>query len=498
MKSKLEKSMNWVTYIFQIITSIVLLYMLYTIKFVPARYIMIGGIVLLGLLIGEYFLIFYKKPKSKRSIITQVFSVLLSCVMIVASFYVYKMGSVVDLLSAETFQKRAISVIVLKESDIRNERQLPKHNVGYVSSVNTEAMDYAKKEIEKEIGNISLTDYKDFHELLDALYTQKVDGIILDEAFRALIDQDKKTFDEDTRVIYQILKDEGSISAKNVDVTTKPFLTYVSGNDQYGDISTISRSDVNMLIAINPTTHQVLLISIPRDVYYPLHRNGQLDKFTHTGVYGLQESIDTLQDIMSEEINYYARMNFTSFIKIVDAIGGITVNSPADFTTKIGNFDIKKGENVLNAKEALAFVRERKSFIDGDFARGRNQQRMIAAILKKVCSPAILTSFSAVLDTVSESVETNLSSDDINALVQMQLSDMPSWDIQSYQIMGDPMKKPCYSLGGREASVVLPYDSSIEQARQYIDDLMAGKIIETEDGNLNEKTDADDNNDSQE
>lgn len=141
----------------------------------------------------------------------------------------------------------------------------------------------------------------------------------------------------------------------------------------------------------------------------------------------------------------------------------------------------------------MAFVRERKSFIDGDFARGRNQQRMIAAILKKVCSPAILTSFSAVLDTVSESVETNLSSDDINALVQMQLSNMPSWDIQSYQIVGDPAKKPCYSLGGREASVVIPYDSSVEQARQYIDDLMAGKIIQTEDGNLNEN-DIDKNN----
>lgn len=493
MKTKLEKSINWSVYIFQLITSIILLYMLYTIKFIPVNYIIIGGVVLLSLLIGEYFLIFYKKPKSKRSIMTQVLSFVLSCIMIVGSFYVYKMGSVVDLLSAETFQKRAISVIVLKDSEIRNEKQLPKHHIGYVTSVNNESMDYAKKEIEKEVGNISLTDYKDFHDLLEALYTQKVDGIILDEAFRTLIDQDKKTFDDDTRVIYQILKDEGSISAKNVDVTNKPFLTYISGNDQYGDISTISRSDVNMLIAINPTTHQVLLISIPRDVYYPLHRNGQLDKFTHTGVYGLQESIDTLQDIMSEEINYYARMNFTSFIKIVDAIGGISVNSPADFTTKIGNFNIKKGENVLSAKEALAFVRERKSFIDGDFARGRNQQRMIAAILKKVCSPAILTSFSAVLDTVSESIETNLSSDDINALVQMQLSNMPSWDIQSYQIVGDPAKKPCYSLGGREASVVMPYDSSIEQARQYIDDLMAGKIIQTEDGNLNEN-DIDKNN----
>lgn len=494
MKTKLELSINWIIYIIQLIVSIIFMYMLYMINLVPTNYLMILGIILCALIVGEYFLIFYKKSKSKRSIITQILSFLLSCAMAVGSFYIYKMGSVVDLLTMETFQQRAISVIVMKDSQIRNEKQLPNHQVGYISTIDSETMNYTVNEIDQSVGHIELTDYKDFDELMTALYNQKVDAIILDEAFRTLIDQDKKSFDDDTRVIYQVLKEEGSVSAKNVDVTQKPFLIYVSGNDQYGDISTISRSDVNMLIAVNPTTHQVLLISIPRDTYYPLHRNGEYDKFTHAGIYGLQESIDTLQDIMNEEINYYARMNFTSFINIVDAIGGITVNSPSDFTTKIGKYEIKKGENVLDAKQALAFVRERKSFVDGDFARGRNQQRMISAILKKVCSPAILTSFSSVLDTVSESVETNFSTEDINALVQMQLADMPNWDVQSYQIIGSTGMKPCYSSGGRDASVVIPYESSIEKARQYIDDLMAGKVIQTDDGNLNEKVDENNSN----
>lgn len=492
MKTKLEKVMNWSIYLIQIIISVLLVYTLYTVKFIPMNYLMGLSAILFILLIGEYFLIFYKKPKSKRSLLTQILSLILSCVMLVGSFYVYKMGSVVDLLTAETFQQRAISVIVLKESTIRNEKQLPDHQVGYISAIDSETMNYTVEEIEKTVGHISLNDYKDFHELVDALYNQKVDAIILDEAFRSLVDQDKKNFDDDTRVIYQVVKEEGSVTAKDVDVTTKPFLVYISGNDQYGEIATVSRSDVNMLIAVNPTTHQVLLLSIPRDTYYPLHRNGQYDKFTHAGIYGLQESIDTLQDILNEDINYYARMNFTSFINIVDAIGGITVNSPSDFTTKIGEFEIKKGENVLNAKQALAFVRERKSFPDGDFARGRNQQRMISAILKKVCSPAILTSFSSVLDTVSDSVETNFSAEDINALVQMQLTDMPEWDIQSYQIIGSTGMQPCYSSGNQEASVVIPYESSIEKARQYIDDLMAGQTIQTDDGNLNEKVDEDD------
>ena len=488
MKSKLELTLNWIVFFIQIVTSCLFLYIVYTIQLVPMNYIYILGAILLLLVIGAYFLIFYKKPKSKRSLITQILSIILSGVMVVGAFYVYKVGTVVDLLTAETFQKRAISVIVLKDSDIRNENMLPDHQVGYISSIDAETMDYAAKEIKKDVGEISLTNYNDFAELVSALYDKKVDAIILDEAFRTLVDEHKETFDDDTRVIYQVLKDEGTINAKEVDVTTKPFLVFISGNDRYGKIATISRSDVNMLVAVNPTTHQILLISIPRDTYYPLHRNGRYDKFTHTGIYGLQESIDTLQDIMEENINYYGRMNFTSFMNIVDALGGITVNSPSEFTTRIGGYHIKKGENTLNAKQALAFVRERKSFVDGDFERGRNQQRMVAAVVEKICSPAILTSFSSVLDTVSQSVETNFSTNDINALVQMQLSQMPSWDIQSYQIIGTPASRPCYSSGGRNASVVIPHKSSIKQAREYIDDLMKNKVIQTEAGNINQNT----------
>lgn len=487
MKTRTEKIINGVIFIIQIIASFIMLYIFYDIKFIPMNYFIGLAVVLVGMLIGEYFLIFNKKPKSKRSIITQAFSVILSVFMIIASSYAYKMGEVVDLVSSKSFQKRAISVIVLNHSTIRNERQLPKQKVGYISSIDKESMDFAIADMTKNIGKIELKDYKDFAGLVDDLYNQKVAAIILDEAFRTLVEQDKEDFDMDTRVIYQVLKDESFVHSNRVDVTEKPFLVYISGNDQYGEISSVSRSDVNMLVAINPKTKQILLISIPRDSYYPLHRNGQLDKFTHAGIYGLQESINTLEDIMDEQINYYVRMNFTSFMNIVDSLGGITINSPAEFTTKIGKFHIKKGINELNAREALAFVRERKSFAAGDFERGKNQQRMIAAIVDKVCSPVILTSFSSILDTVSTSIDTNLSSEEMRALVQLQLTKMPSWDIQTYQIIGDTGMRPCYSSGGREASVVILYNSSIKQAQSYIDDLMSDKMIQTETGNLNQK-----------
>ncbi len=486
MREFCHKYLKVIIYALQWIMTAIFLYMIYWLGMLPVKYIVTCIVVLLVLLIGEFFLIFYKKLKSKRSIITQILSLIISCVLVIGSFQVYKLGVTVDILTDGGFQTRAISVIVLNDSEIKNEYQLPDHELGYISSIDFQSMAYAASELRENVGNISLHDYTDPSSLVDALYNQEVDAIILDEAFRSIIEQDKETFTDDTRVIYQIMKDEESVVSKSVEVTTNPFLIYISGIDEYGDLSTVSRSDVNMIIGVNPNTQQILLVSIPRDTYYPLHSFGQYDKFTHAGIYGLDESIDTLQDLLEVDINYYVKMNFTSFIEIVDALGGITVNSSQAFTTKIGGYEIKEGLNELNAEQALAFVRERKAFVDGDFERGRNQQRMISAIVKKLCSTAIITSFSSVLDTISQSVETNFSTNEINALVQMQLSQMPTWDIQTCQITGESASMPCYSLGGLSASVVIPDEESIQEVKEYINQLLSGEIVETETGDLDQ------------
>lgn len=500
-KSRLEKVTSVIVYIIQAIATILFVFVLFYIGSIPKEYIYIVAAVLTGLFIGEYFLIFYKKPGSKRSLITKMLGMILSFVLVLGSYYVYQVGKVVDLMSENTFQSRAISVIVLQDSGIYNEKFLSDKNIGLISFIDEESMNYVVMDINKNIGKISEHDYDDFTKLLDALYSKEVDAIILDEAFRELAATDYDAFDDETRVVYQITKEESSVGAKNVDVTQKPFLVYISGNDEYGELSAISRSDVNMLVAVNPTTHQVLLVSIPRDTYYPLNRNGQYDKFTHAGVYGLDESVATLENMLDEEINYYVKMNFTSFMNIIDAIGGITIDVPVystlysddgSFTTKIKNPDTKEGYtiypgiNEFDAHEALAFVRERKSFVAGEFVRGQNQQLMISAVLNKVCSPAILTSFSDVLAAVSSSIETNMSSEEINALIQLQLSHMPSWEIHSYQIEGTTGKQPCYSLGNRLASVVIPYQSAIHEATENINKIIDGELLETETQDLNQ------------
>ena len=500
-KSKFEKITSIAIYVVQVIVTALFIGVLLYIGSIPKNYIYIAGAVLVLLLVGEYFLIFYKKPKSKRSLLTKIMSLLLSIVLVVGSYYAYQVGRVVDLMSDSSFQSRAISVIVLKDSEILNQQFLTDKTLGVIRFIDEESMNYAIEDINNNVGHILTKDYDDFAQLIDALYDKEVDAIILDEAFREIAASNYDNFDDETRVVYQVNKEESGVEAKGVDVVTKPFLVYISGNDEYGELSAVSRSDVNMLVVVNPTTYQVLLVSIPRDTYYPLARNGQYDKFTHAGIYGLDESVATLENMLDEEINYYVKMNFTSFLNIIDALGGITVDVPVydtiytsdgSFTTKIKNPDtgvgytIYPGINHFDAHEALAFVRERKSFLSGDFVRGQNQQLMISAVLKKVCSPAIITSFSGILSAVSDSIETNMSSDEINALIQLQLSKMPSWEIESCQIEGVPAKKACYSMGNKEASVVIPYQSSIDETIDYINKVMNGETIETETGDYNQ------------
>lgn len=485
MKAFHHRYLKRIVFSIQVITMVIFMSMAYMAQIIPMKYLgMLGiGFLIVGGLEG--YLVF--KKGDIHSAITQIVCLLLSCFLFVGSVGIYQVSRTVDLLTENNFQKRAISVIVLKDSMIKNEKQIPEHQLGYMSTLDEKTMNYSIEEIEKNVGKIQVKDCKDIKTLIDAFYQKEIDAIILDEAFRKLVENEKESFSEDTRVVYQITKNENSVTAKEVDVTQKPFLVYISGIDEYGELATVSRSDVNMLVALNPVTKQVLLLSIPRDTYFPLHTSGQYDKFTHAGLYGLEESIATLQDMLNEDINYYAKTNFTTFVDIVDAIGGVEVYSPVSFTTVKGKYEIKEGMNQLNAKQALSFVRERKAFADGDFARGRNQQRMISAIVKKICSPVILTSFSSILDTVSRSVETNMSSSQINALIQMQLSDMPSWDIQSYQIIGTPDNQPCYSVGGASASVIVPDEQSLKEATQYIDQLVANEIIQTDAGDLNQK-----------
>ena len=349
----------------------------------------------------------------------------------------------------------------------------------------------AKAMLQKEV-NVEYAYEDGISTLLEKLYSGEYPAILMSAASYESLKGEHSELETDTRILYTLkvpVETEDKTSA--VDVTKEPFNVYISGIDAEGDIGTVSRSDVNMIATVNPVTHEVLLTAIPRDYYINLPTKGAKDKLTHSGLYGIQETIGAVEDFMGIDINYYVKVNYTTVVKLVDAIGGIEVNSPYTFTTQmmkgmpeLNGITFVKGVNHLDGKKALAFCRERHSFVNGDMQRNENQQLVMEGILRKaMSSTTILTSYTSILDAVRNNVEINMSPDQMSAIIKMQLDGMPSWNIQKQAIKGANGTELCYALGFA-ASVV--YQDPEENARA-VDEIV--KIMtDDEDSNSDENT----------
>lgn len=243
--------------------------------------------------------------------------------------------------------------------------------------------------------------------------------------------------------------------AKSVNVTEEPFNIYITGIDQWEEEEglDLERSDVNMIVTVNPVTKKVLMTSIPRDSYVKLHTAQQMDKLTHTGIYGVDETLNTVEDWLGIDINYYVKMNFSAVRDIINAMGGVKVYSPVAFDSSLRPYHYYKGWNRLSGSKALFFARERHAFEGQDSIRVENQQRLMKAIIKKMTSSTtMLTSYGDIMAAAGKNMSTNMSADDMTALVKMQIADLAEWDIESQKMKGD------YGMG---------YVASLSSAHQY-------------------------------
>ena len=278
-------------------------------------------------------------------------------------------------------------------------------------------------------------------------------------------------------------------------ITKEPFVVYLSGVDNRGELTEKARSDVNILAVVNPTTKQAALINTPRDYYVDLAGTDSKDKLTHAGLYGVETSMATLGNLYGVNVDDYIRINFAGFISIIDAIGGVDVYSDQAFTSvgSPGYYDpttFAEGWNHLDGKSALAFARERHAFKTGDIQRGINQMKVIDAMAEKLKSPALLMSFSKLMDAMSDCFVTSLSQEQISALVRMQLSDLSSWDIQSYSVTGTGGKSSkCYSAKGQSLYVMKPDENSVNEAKALIAAVLGGEDKLTSTSQTPEKTD---------
>ena len=451
---------------FMIILIIVILWLGYQLIKYPilsTKYIIIFMIV--NIVIMLLFILSQYKAKNKKIRLTGKILIIIFCLLLIPLNYTFS-KTMNALAKTETHvETDSVSIIVKANSTYQYTQDL-KGKVYSTLATDDKSVDKTIEKLQTENNeNIQPKVYSGVLTLVNALYNNDVDCIIINESYRAMIEEDFPNFSSDTRVIYSKQYVTEINSPENSDITRNTFNVYVSGIDTYGSITTKSRSDVNMIMTVNPTTKTILLTSIPRDYYIPFNvLGGQRDKLTHSGLYGVNETMQNVASYFGIDIDYFIRVNFDSLIDIVDSLGGIEVYNPQAFK----NFEV--GKITLNSEEALAFSRERYSFEDGDKERGRNQMRVITGIINKILSPAIISNYSELMDKLHVSFQTNMADEQIISLVRMQLDDMSPWTIQQQSVNGNgqTLYSPIY---GSDLYMMVPDDKSVENAKVKINEL---------------------------
>ena len=370
------------------------------------------------------------------------------------------------------------NVVVLKSSDYEKIEDINNKTMGYVT------LDQNKDKYMAVIKTKITTEYIAYDEvysLYEDLLNKKIDSLILDEAYIDLLEDDYEDITDKIKVIYSF-EVEGEKTQENSKKVSKlePINILISGSDsRSGKIQARSRSDVNIIMTINPNTHTVLLTSIPRDYYVQLHgTTGNKDKLTHAGIYGVNMSKETIEDLFGIKIDYTIKVGFQSVIKIVDLIGGIDIDSEVAFTTGRGDGGsvktvVNKGTNHFTGAQALAYARERHAFRTGDVQRIQNQQQVLEAIITKITSSkTILTKYEDFLTALSDLYRTDIPDSFIKLIIKNQLSDMKSWKVEKQYVIGSDASRETYSMPGRNLYVMIPNSDSVNNASEKINSVL--------------------------
>lgn len=451
--------------IFIVILSVIVSGLVYFINVFPLEYflVFISLIIIIDLVVISLLL----SKGHIKNVIGGFLALILIVIMTLGINYGLNTMNFLKSFGFSNYKTESYSILVLKSSKAKSINDLNNKTIGYLPNNNNEGLSKVVGKIKKKI-NYTEKINEDVGNLITSLIKEKVDAIILDDARLDILK-------EENNEEYNLLKKIDSLSVdvksekigKEVDVTNSSFNIYVSGIDTYGSINKVSRSDVNILITVNPITKEILLTNIPRDYYVKLHKNGKYDKLTHAGIYGIDESINTLEDLFDTKINYYVKVNFTSLVDIVDALDGITVTSPYSFVSQDG-YSYVKGDNIIDGKKALSFARERKSFKEGDRTRGENQQRVLTALINKAMSPKIITNYTNLLTSLKGKFVTNISDEDITKLIKMQLKNNSSWTIKSISVNGTDAMDYVYSYNKTKLYVMKPDYETVNNAKEQI------------------------------
>ncbi|ELW74469.1 Eps7A [Streptococcus thermophilus MTCC 5460] len=457
------------------ILALVLLFTMFNYNFLSFRFLNI--IITIGLLVVLAISIFLQKTK-KSPLVTTVVLVIFSLVSLVSIFGFKQMIDITNRMNqTAAFSEVEMSIVVPKESDIKNVSQLTSIQAPTkVDKNNIEVLMSALKKDKKV--DVKVDDVASYQEAYDNLKSGKSKAMVLSGSYASLLESVDSNYASNLKTIYTYkIKKKNSNSAKQVD--SKIFNIYISGIDTYGSISTVSRSDVNIIMTVNMNTHKILLTTTPRDAYVKIPGGGanQYDKLTHAGIYGVETSEQTLEDLYGTKIDYYARINFTSFLKLIDQLGGVTVHNEQAFTSLHGKYDFPVGDIQMNSEQALGFVRERYSLDGGDNDRGKNQEKVISAIVNKLASLKSVSNFTSIVNNLQDSVQTNMSLDTINALANTQLDSGSKFTVTSQAVTGTGStgQLTSYAMPNSSLYMMKLDNSSVARASQAIKNLMEEK-----------------------
>ncbi len=464
--------------IIQIVLSVVFMAVLFMINVLPMKYMAIVFGILLFL---DMFSLGSQFTRSAH-VIGKIDCILMCILLILGNVYLIRTNATLFSITNNTYKVDRIAIAVLNSDPAQTIEDAAGYTFGAQIIGGSDKVEQAIDQITKELGqDLYYENYEDPYAMVQNLYDGNIQAIIYNTAYDSSLTERFPSFSQDVRELKHIeIKTEvQNISGDKKDVTKVPFTVFISGIDTEGSISTTSRSDVNMLVTVNPTTHQILMTSIPRDYYVQLPGiSGEYyDKLTHAGLYGADCSMNTLSQLFGIDIDYYAKVNFTTLRDMVNALGGVDLDSRYEFTTISGEYFVEGMNYGVDGSSALAFARERYNLPNGDNDRVINQQIVLKAIINKCMSPAILTGYMGIMDSLSDSFETSLSQQQISSLVRMQLDQGSGWEILSSRVVGTGDENTCYSSGDNLLYVMVPDYSSVETVAGFINRMKSGETL---------------------
>ena len=469
--------LDWINYILMggyVILAGIVLFQMFRYNLLAFRWFNIIITVLAVLLAIGAGLFIKKKIAKVFTLLLLIFGITLGSIGV---FGIQQFISVTSKLNeTSAVSNYTMSIAVLKDSEIESVSQL--ESVAAPVDNDQENVQKLIDDVQKnQQQTLTVSSIESYLEAYKQLQSGEVKAIVLNEAFENIIESEYPNHADTIKKIYTMgvkKKVKAPKASKGKGMTI-----YVSGIDTYGPISSVSRSDVNILMTVNTDTKEVLLTTTPRDSYVPIADGGnnQYDKLTHAGLYGVDASIHTLENLYGIDINYYARLNFTSFLKLIDLLGGIDVYNDQAFNAHTNNGKHYPVGNLhLDSKDALGFVRERYSLADGDRDRGRNQQKVITAIIQKLTSAEVLSNYSAVIQGLQESVQTNMPVEVMTDLVNRQLEKGGKYDVQSQDLKGTGrMDLPSYAMPGSQLYMMEVSQDSLASVKAAMTVVLKGK-----------------------